>query len=112
MNLREVTNKNGNLIPDPHNVFNRWKSFFNHLLNVHGFHKVRQTEIQTAQLFVPETSLVELEIAIGMLKRYKSPGNDQISGELIKAAGETLYSEIRRLICSLWNNSTAVEGIY
>jgi hypothetical protein len=30
---------------------------------------------------------------------------------LIKAGGET-YSEIHRLICSLWNNSTAMEGIY
>jgi hypothetical protein len=27
MNLRKGTNKNGNLIPDPYNVFNRWKKF-------------------------------------------------------------------------------------
>jgi hypothetical protein len=61
---------------------------------------------------VPETSLDEVEIAVGKLKSYKSPGNDQIPGELIKAVSEILYSEIHRLICSLWNNSTAVEGIY
>jgi len=85
--------------------------FFNQVLNVHGFHEVRQTVIETAELFVPETSLVELEIAIGNLKRYNSPGNDHIPGELIKAGGET-YPEIHRLICSPRNNSTAVEGIY
>jgi hypothetical protein len=52
---------------------------------------------------VPEPSLVEVEIAIGKLKSYKSPGTDQIPAELIKAGGETLYSEIHRLICFVWN---------
>jgi hypothetical protein len=42
-------------------------------------------------------------IAVGNMKSYKSPGTDQIPAELIKAGGETLYSEIHRLICSVWN---------
>jgi hypothetical protein len=33
---------------------------------------------------VPEPSLVEMQIAIGKLKRCKSPGTDQISVKLIK----------------------------
>jgi hypothetical protein len=64
------------------------------VLNVHGVHDVRQMDIHTAEPFVPEPSLVEVEIAIGKLKSYKSPGTDQIPAELIKAEGETLYSEI------------------
>jgi hypothetical protein len=44
-----------------------------------------------------------VEIAIGKLRSYKSPGTDQIPAEMIKAGGETLYSEIHRLICSVWN---------
>jgi hypothetical protein len=52
---------------------------------------------------VPEPSLVELKIAIGKLKSYKSSGTDQILAELIKAGGETLYSEIHKLMCSIWN---------
>jgi hypothetical protein len=52
---------------------------------------------------VPEPSLVEVEIAIGNLKSYKSPGTDYIPAELIKAEGETLCSEIQKLICSVWN---------
>jgi hypothetical protein len=44
-----------------------------------------------------------VEIAIGKLKSYKSPGTDQIPAELIKAGGETLYSEIHKFICSIWN---------
>jgi hypothetical protein len=37
------------------------------------------------------------------LKSYKSPGTDQIPAKLIKAGDETLYSEIHRLICSIWS---------
>jgi hypothetical protein len=32
-----------------------------------------------------------------------APGTNQILAELIKAGGETLGSEIHRLICSIWN---------
>jgi hypothetical protein len=47
---------------------------------------------------VPEPSLVEVEIAIGKLKSYKSQDTDQIPAELIKAEGETLCSEMHKLI--------------
>jgi len=37
-------------------------------------------------------------MAIEKLKRHKSPGIDQIPGELIKAEGRTNRSEIHKLI--------------
>jgi hypothetical protein len=64
--------ENGNLIADPQSVLNKWKKFFNQMLNVHWVHDVRQMDIQTADPLVPEPSLVEVEIAIGKLKSYKS----------------------------------------
>jgi hypothetical protein len=88
----------GDLLADPHNILNGWKDYFCQLLNVHGTGGVRQTEIHTAQPFVPEPSASEVEDAIGKLKRYKSPGVDQIPAELIQAGGETLCSEIHKLI--------------
>jgi hypothetical protein len=66
-------------------------------------HNVRHKDIHTAEPLVPEPSLVEVEIAIGKLKSYKSPGTDQIPAQMIKAGGEILYSEIHKLICSIWN---------
>jgi hypothetical protein len=41
-------------------------------------------DVHTAEPLVPEPSLVEVEIAIGKLKSYKSQGADQILAELIK----------------------------
>jgi hypothetical protein len=60
-------------------------------------------DIHTAEPLMPEPSLVEVEIAIGKLKSYKSPSTDQIPAELIRKGGETLCSEIHKLICSIWN---------
>jgi hypothetical protein len=35
----------GNLLADPHSVSNRWKNFFNQMLNVHGVHDISQMNI-------------------------------------------------------------------
>jgi hypothetical protein len=68
-----------------------------------GDSDVRQREIHTAEQLVPNPSPFEGEIAIAKLKKYKSPGSDQILAELIQAGGETFLSEIHKLINSDWN---------
>jgi hypothetical protein len=93
-----VKDERGDLLADPHKIFNRWKNYFCQLLNVHGAGGVRQTEMHTAEPLVPEMSVSEVGVAVGKLKRYKSPGVDQIPAELIQAGGETLRSEIHKLI--------------
>jgi hypothetical protein len=72
-------------------------------LNVKGPAGIRQTEIQTAEPFVPEPSAAWVEVAIRKMKRYKAPGSDQIPAELIQAEWETLHSEIHKLIMLIWN---------
>jgi hypothetical protein len=98
-----VKDENGDLLADPHNILNRWKNYFFHLLNVHRVSDVRQIKIHTAEPLVPEPSPFEVEIAIAKLKRYKSPGSDQIPAELIQAGGKILRSKIHKLIKSIWN---------
>jgi hypothetical protein len=39
---------------------------------------------------VPDASPFEVETATAKLKRYKSPGRDEILAKLIQAKGETL----------------------
>jgi hypothetical protein len=56
-------------------------------LNVQEAGGIRQTEIHTAEPFVPAPSAAEVEIAIRKFKRYKAPGSDQIPAELIQAGG-------------------------
>jgi hypothetical protein len=96
-----IKNENGNLLAHSQSVLNRWKKFFNQVLNVHGVHDVRQMDIRMAEPLLPEPSLVKVEIAIGKLKSYKSLGTVQILAKLIKAGGEILCSEIHKLIYSI-----------
>jgi hypothetical protein len=72
-------------------------------LNVHNASDVRQIEVHMAEPSVPDPSRLEVEIAIAKLKKYKSPGSDQIPAELIQAGGEILLSEIHKLINPIWN---------
>jgi hypothetical protein len=69
---------------------------------VHYVSDVRQIEVHTAEPLVPGLSCLEVEVVL-KLKKYKSPGSDQIPAELIQAGGEILLSEIHKLINCVWN---------
>jgi hypothetical protein len=98
-----MKDENNGLLADSYNILNRWKSYFSQLSNVHRVSDVRKTEIHTTGPLAPDPSSSDFEITIANLKRYKSPGSDQIQAELIPAGGETLKSEIHRLINSITN---------
>jgi hypothetical protein len=70
---------------------------------VHNVSDVRKIEVHTAEPLVPGPCRLEVRIAIAKLKKYKSPGSDQIPAELIQAGGEILTSAIHKLINSVWN---------
>jgi hypothetical protein len=58
--------------------------------------------MHTGEPFIPEPSAFGVEIAIGKLKRYKSPVIYQIPTELVQTGGSTLRSVIQKLINSVW----------
>jgi hypothetical protein len=64
------------ILLDLQNILDSWKIFFHQVLNAPVVHDVRQMDIHTAEPLIPEPSLVEVEIAVGKLKSYKSPGTD------------------------------------
>jgi hypothetical protein len=98
-----VKDENGDLLADSHNILNRWKNYFSQLLKVYNSSDVRQIEVHMGEPLVPDPSHLEVEIAIAKLKKYKSPGSDQILTELIQAGGEMLLSAIHELINYIWN---------
>jgi hypothetical protein len=61
--INVIKEENGNLLADPQSV--------------HEVHDDRQMDIHVAEPLVPESSLVEVEIAVGKLESYKSPDTDQ-----------------------------------
>jgi hypothetical protein len=49
-----------------------------------------------------------VEIAIAKLKKYESPGSDEIPAELIQAGGKMLLSAIHKLINYIWNKENCL----
>jgi hypothetical protein len=85
-----VKAENGDKLSDPHNILNRWKSYFSQLLNVQSGNDVRQIKIHAAETLVPDLSPFEVKIDIDKLRKSTSPGSDQILAKLIQGGGETL----------------------
>jgi hypothetical protein len=104
-----VKDEKGDLAANSHNILVRCLNYFSQLLNVHGDNDVRQAEIHTAEPLVPEPSNFEVEMAIEKLKRYKSPGIDQIPAEFLKARGSKICSETHKLINAIWNKEELPE---
>ena len=88
----------GDLVTGSNSILARWINHFSQLFSVHGVSDIRQTEIYSRT-----TSACEFEMAIGKLKRQKSPCIDQFPAEIIKAGGRTIHSETHELINSIWN---------
>jgi hypothetical protein len=76
------------------------EEYFSQLLNVHNVSDVKQIDVHTAE---PGPSRLEFETATAKLKKYTSPGSDQIPAELIQAGGEILLSAIHKLINFVYN---------
>jgi hypothetical protein len=51
-----VKDEQGDLVVNSHIILARWRNYFSQILNVHGVNVVRQAEIHTAELLVPEPS--------------------------------------------------------
>jgi hypothetical protein len=73
-----VNYENSDFLADSHNIVNKCNNSFCQLLNAHNTSDIRQIEVHTAEPLVPGPSRLEVEIAVAELKKYKSPGSDQI----------------------------------
>jgi hypothetical protein len=97
-----VKDENGDLLADSLNILSRQKNYFSQLLNMHNVSDVGQIEVHTAEPLLPGPSCLEVEPAITRLRKYKSPGSDEIPAELIQPGGEILMYVIHKLI-NVWN---------
>jgi hypothetical protein len=105
-----VKDERGDLLAYPHKNLNRWKNFFCQVLNVHGACGVRQTEMHTAEPFVPEPGASEVEAPIGKTKGiHHIPLINHIPSEVIQAGVETLRSDIHKLIKFIWNKELPLQ---
>jgi hypothetical protein len=91
-----VKNEEGDLFANYHSILARWRNHFSQLLSVHGVSDVRQTEIHTAVLLVPEQCACEIEMAVGEDTKHQVLIRSQQN--LLKQGVEQFAHEINKLI--------------
>jgi hypothetical protein len=82
------------LLANSHNILNWCKFYICTFFNVRNCSDVRQKEIHTIELLIPDPTQLEAEIAIAELIKFKSTGSGQIPAEMIQTGGKILVSVI------------------
>lgn len=116
-----IKNKRGDTLTNEKEVKERWKEYFNELLNRSEPENPLNTDSNilhdnlTDMEPEPEPTEEEVKKAIGSVRNNKAPGSDNVSIELIKYGGNQLAKEIKRLVISMWRSeqipSSWTEGV-
>src|ERR1700743_3724148 len=95
----KINDTNGQLLSDTTSIANRWKEYFQDLLNRPRNQNQRpQHVLQSVEPLIETPSYEEVKEAIQKLKPNKSPGKDNIPAESIKSAGAELWHQLHRII--------------
>ena len=100
-----INKTDGTTLTEPEEILNRWHDYGNALFNDQNNNKPRNKVFSFEQInfdLEPEPLIVEIETAIKELKCRKSPGLDNIPGELLKHSGEGGVKAIHYLCCQIW----------
>lgn len=95
----------GNLIGDQTKVLNRWKTFFQELLNSHTLERGQTIEPEGVEDgLTHEPTRQDVARAIKMMNNNRTPGEDKIPAEIFKYGGPVLTDEIYKLISKIWTS--------
>ena len=99
-----IKDENGNLLGDTKSILNRWRNYFNNVLNINDREEgsFNENTIHTAEPFIVEPDELDIKFIIEELKSHKAPGIDGIPAELFKSGGPSLRAAVHKLILAIW----------
>ena len=112
-----IFDKNGKLLCNASERLERFREFFNELLNVSSvidpsvMDKIESATIsanEKARQEKPPT-LAEVQLAMKQMKSGKAPGTDDITADLLKAGDATVVKWLHQLFVDIWVTEGIVE---
>lgn len=111
----------GNFIAEKHEVLERWKQYFQKLLNAQTEEDKEEDEDEKLEVIIDannegsETCTEapteeEIETIINKFKNNKSPGQNGVTAENIKNGGKALKEQIVKLIEEVWTTEKMSES--
>ena len=93
-----IKNVNGSIVTEPDQILERWKDYFEQLLNVEERERMANyiSEVDVNEDF-PEISIEEVKDAMSQMKRGKAAWEEGIPVELLIAAGPRVLLELQHL---------------
>lgn len=102
-----IKDNNGKVLSDPIEIMNRWRQYFQELLQTQGTNNEEntQTEDKQRQTENEEEGITEEELttALNKMKNGKSPGHDRITGEMLKQMGKQGTKAFLKMFNKIWN---------
>lgn len=99
-----ITDPDGSLLTERSDIANRWKEYFNELLNAPTISVSQEddNEYLTADPSDEEPSLAEIKESIKKLKRHKAPGSDGIDTDIWKLSKFPFVNCLHKIITNIW----------
>ncbi|CAF1621865.1 unnamed protein product, partial [Adineta ricciae] len=112
--LNIIQNIDGSLSQTKQEVLQTWTTYCTQLYkDKHGVNNKMVDELEDITPPIDDDSngilYSEVENAINKLKKNKSPGNDEITAEMLQAGGESLIRKIHELCNRAWNEENIPE---
>lgn len=99
------------LIEDERAATQRWKQYFEELLNEKqcAEQTTYELSIKNIEIELDVPSIEEVKKATKKISNNKSPEKDEIASELIKYAGEKTLQELQCLLVKVWEKEKRPE---
>lgn len=107
VNSRAIKNEEGDILTEEVEIMNRWKEYFQKLLNTQVETQQENEEDQVSEEEErgneeDKITKEELKEAINELKNGKAPGSDRITTEMIKYMGESGTQLCLKVLNTVW----------
>jgi len=105
-----LKNCDGMLITDPNDILDKWKDYFENLLNCdEPIDTFNWTDVEPNESEYLPPSRIEIAEQIKRLKNHKTPGEDGIQAEILKKLDEEAISNIHNLVDLVWKEEKIPE---